>query len=95
MQVLQEVRKRKEAKETLLAEKQKYLDDIQAHLDAIKEAAVPLSKHLQLPPRDSTHRQQYQAASALLPLPLYIIYRQIKAFAEVYADPVEVSITGD
>lgn len=94
VQVFQEVRKRKEAKEAVIAEKQKYLDDIQAHLDAIREASAPLTKHLQLPPRDSTHQQHLQAAAAVLPLPLYIVYRQLKAIATVYGDPVEVSIAG-
>ena len=88
------MRKRKEAKEILLAEKQKYLDDIQGHLGAIREAAEPLKRHLHLPPRNLSHQEQYQAASSLLPLPLYIIYRQLKAVSEIYADPVDVSITG-
>ena len=92
--MLQDVRKRKEAKERLLKEKQKYLDDIQALMGNVKEAAEPLKNHLQLPPRDAAHQQQYQAAANLLPLPLYIVYRQLKAVAEIYADPLEVSVTG-
>ena len=88
------MRKRKEAKELLLKEKQKYLDDIQALIGSVREAAEPLKNHLQLPPRDAAHQQQYQAVANLLPLPLYIVYRQLKAVAEIYADPVEVSVTG-
>ena len=78
----------------LLEEKQKYLNDIQALMAGIREAAEPLSKHLQLPPGHAPHQQQFQAAATLLPLPLYIMYRQLKAVADIYADPVEVLLTG-
>lgn len=88
------MRKRKEAKEAIFNEKQKYLDDIQALLGGIKEAAEPLKNHFHLPPRDAVHQQHYQAAASLLPLPLYIVYRQLKAVAEIYGDPVEVQVTG-
>ena len=88
------MRKRKEAKEAIFNEKQKYLDDIQALLGGIKEAAEPLKNHFHLPPRDAVHQQHYQAAASLLPLPLYIVYRQLKAVAAIYGDPVEVQVTG-
>lgn len=95
MEVLQDVQRRKEGREAVLAERQRYLDDIQAHLNAMREAAEPLSKHLQLPPRGTTQQQQLHAAISLLPLPLFIIYRQLMAVAEVFGDPVEVAITGE
>ena len=93
---MEEVRSRKEAKEAVVAQKQKYLDDIQMHLGVVKEAAEPLSNHLMLPPQYSLQQQQNAEAASLLPMPLYIVFQQLRAVADTsWPDSLEVLIAGD
>lgn len=93
---MEEVKGRKEAREAIVAEKQKHLDDIQMHLAALKEAAEPLSMQLALPPEYSLHHQQNLELASLLPMPLYIIFCQLRAVAEIaWTGTLEVLIAGE
>jgi THO complex subunit 5 len=71
--------------------RRKFLDGLGAQLKGLKRASLPLQTHLELPIALAERRSR---AARTLPPPLYVLYTQLAAAKEAFAEDIEVSIEG-
>ena len=71
--------------------RRKFLDGLGAQLKGLTRASLPLQTHLELPIALAERRSR---AARTLPPPLYVLYTQLAAAKEAFAEDIEVSIEG-
>ena len=67
------------------------MDGLGAQLKSLKRASLPLQTHLELPFALAERRTR---AARALPPPLYVLYTQLAAAKEAFAEDIDVSIEG-
>ena len=68
-----------------------FMDGLGAQLKSLKRASLPLQTHLELPFALAERRTR---AARALPPPLYVLYTQLAAAKEAFAEDIDVSIEG-
>lgn len=82
---------RKKLLQAGIASRRKFLDGLGTQLKGLKRASLPIQQHLELP---ISLEEKRKHAARLLPPPLYVVYTQLAAAKEAFADDFEVSIEG-
>ncbi|KAK6115911.1 hypothetical protein DH2020_008180 [Rehmannia glutinosa] len=81
----------KKALQETIANRKKFLTSLPSHLKALKKASLPVQHQLGV--LHTKKLKQHQLAE-LLPPPLYVIYSQLLAQKEAFAENIELEITG-
>ncbi|KAL9313009.1 hypothetical protein ACSQ67_018461 [Phaseolus vulgaris] len=74
-----------------IANRKKFLTSLPSHLKSLKKASLPVQNQLGL---HHTKRLKQHHSAGLLPPALYVIYSQLFAQKEAFAEPIDLEIIG-
>ncbi|KAL8141127.1 hypothetical protein V2J09_007148 [Rumex salicifolius] len=74
-----------------IANRKKFLSSLPSHLKSLKKASLPVQQQLGVL---HTKKQKQQQSTELLPPPLYVIYSQLMAQKESFAENIDLDIIG-
>ncbi|CAH2046880.1 unnamed protein product [Thlaspi arvense] len=74
-----------------IAERKKFLSSLPLHLKSLKKASIPVQNQLGI---HHTKKLKQHNLAELLPPPLYVVYSQLLAQKEAFAESIDLEIVG-
>jgi len=74
-----------------IANRKKFLTSLPSHLKSLKKASLPVQNQLGI---THTKKLKQHHSAELLPPSLYVIYSQLLAQKEAFAEPIDLEIVG-